>query len=99
MVCNFLVSAISIRILQTAAREAREQSVASLQEKLSQLKASAAVTVAQEKQKSIEEAEQLLQEIRGLNTGAFAGFWANPILGAFLIPSGGAALIHLLSKL
>jgi hypothetical protein len=90
------VAAVSVVILQRAARQARAQSMEILEQKLNQLKAGAVVTEAQKKQHDINETEALLDEIRSLKKGAFGGFWSNPVLGALLVPSGGTALIEII---
>jgi len=97
--CNFAVAAACVVILQRAARRARDQSLAALQEKLNQLKAGAAATEAQKKQHDIAETEELLDDIRRLKKGAFGGFWGNPVVGALLLPSGGTAVIEILRYL
>jgi hypothetical protein len=97
--CNLAVSAASIVILQRAARQARDQSARTLEEKINQLKAGAAVSEEQKKLHTIDETERMLQEIRGLHQGAFAAFWGNPVVGALLLPSGGTAIIEVLRLL
>ncbi len=94
--CNLTVAAASIVILQRAARRARDASATSLEEKLHALRAAADVTIEDTKKRSVDEAQRLLDEIKGLNTGAFAGFWGNPVVGALLLPTGGTALIELI---
>jgi hypothetical protein len=96
---NLAAAAASIVILQRAARRARDHSVTSLETKLNQLKAGTAHTEQQKEQHTVSETERLLEEIRGLNRGAFAGFWGNPVVGALLIPSGGTAIIELIHVL
>jgi hypothetical protein len=98
-IANIFLAAASIFILQRAARQARAQSLKVLEQKISQLKSSAAVTEAERKQFDIKETEDLLAEIRDLRKGAFRGFWDNPLLGALLVPSGGTALIEILKYL
>lgn len=92
---NFIVAAASIVILQRAARRARDQSVRDMQEKLMHFKFSIAKTEDEKQQVEVSGAEKLLDEVRGLREGAFAGFWGNPVVGALLVPSGGAALIEI----
>ncbi len=95
--CNLVVAVASIIILQHAARRARDISAANLESKLHELKVGTDVTSADTKRRSVDEAQGLLNEIKGLNTGAFAGFWGNPVVGALLLPTGGTALIGLIS--
>lgn len=96
---DFAVAAASIVILQHAARRARDLSVVTLQRKLNQLTAGAAATEAQKRQHDVAETEKLLNEIRSLRKGAFAGFWGNPVIGALLVPSGGTALVEIIRYL
>ena len=97
--CNFGVAAASIVILQRAARRARDRSADALQEKLEQLKAGAAATETEKKQHDINETQELLEAIRNLKKGAFAGLWGNPVVGALLVPSSGTALIEIIRYL
>jgi len=92
---NLVLAAGSVLILQRAARKAQELAVESLRAKLDRLRETIAVTEPQKGQNTLGQAERLLQEIQQLNTGAFAGPWENPLLGALLVPSGGSALIEL----
>jgi low affinity Fe/Cu permease len=95
--CNLAVAAASIIILQHAARRARNTSASSLEAKIDEFKIDTDVTPQDTKRRSVDEAQRLLDEIKGLNTGAFAGFWGNPVVGALLLPAGGTALIELVS--
>ncbi|MDB6023678.1 MAG: hypothetical protein JWQ04_3535 [Pedosphaera sp.] len=70
----------------------------SLESKLHELKVGTDVTPEDTKRRSVDEAQKLLNEIKDLNTGAFAGFWGNPVVGALLFPSGGMALIELITS-
>ena len=67
-----------------------------LLEKLNQLKAGAATTETEKRQHDISETRELLDAIRNLKRGAFGGFWGNPVVGALLVPSGGAALVEII---
>jgi len=95
--CHFALAAASVVVLQRSAVSAREQSIASLTEKINQLKARAAVTKEEKEQHNIFETEALLTDIQSLKAGAFGGFWSNPVVGALLVPSGGAGLIQIIS--
>lgn len=94
--CNMVLAAISIVILQRAARKARHLSMSILEDKLNQLKGSAVVTQAEKRQHDIIKTQELLNDIRSLKKGAFGGFWENPVVGALLVPSGGTALIEII---
>jgi hypothetical protein len=83
-------------ILQRSAKRSRVQAVVRLQTKLDRLREAVAVTEPQKAQKALGQAEKLLDEIQELDTGAFAGFWQNPLVGALLVPSGGTAIIELI---
>jgi len=96
--CNFVLAGASVVILQRAAQRARDQSVAHLDEKLQQLRTEMAAAKGQTKEHELGEGKKLLDEMRGLNTGAFAGFWGNPVVRAVLVPSGGAVLLELLQR-
>lgn len=96
---NLALAVTSVLILQHAARRAREFGLAGLEAKLNAMKGAAAHTAAERERHGMEQAEKLLEEIRDLRTGAFVGFWSNPILGALLVPSGGTAVLELLSYL
>ncbi len=96
---NLLLASGGVFILQRAARRAQELAVSSLKTKLDRLREIVAVTEPQKTQNMFSQAERLLQEIQQLNTGAFAGFWENPLLGALLVPSGGSAIIELIQYL
>lgn len=97
--CNMCVAAASVFILQYSACKARDQSTETLQKKLNILRANAAATQAEKKRHDIQETEDLLEEIRTLDKGAFSGFWSNPAVGALLLPSGGTALIEIIKML
>jgi hypothetical protein len=92
---NLTLAAGGLIILQRSARRARVLAVERLRTKLDMLREAAAVTEPQKAQAALGQAEKLLAEIQGLDTGAFAGFWDNPLLGALLVPSSGSALIEL----
>jgi hypothetical protein len=92
---NLVLAAGGVFILQRAARRAQDLAVESLKSKLDRLRETIAVTDPQKAQNSLGQAERLLQEIQQLNTGAFAGLWENPLLGALLVPSGGSAIIEI----
>jgi hypothetical protein len=94
-ICNFAVALASVVILQRAARRARDLSASNLEEKLNQLKAGTNATQEQWRQTAVTEGNRLLNEIRELNTGSFAGFWGNPVVGALLVPSSGGALLEI----
>jgi hypothetical protein len=96
---NLVLAVAGVVILQRSARRARTLALASLQTKLDQLRGAAAITETQKAQNSLGQAEKLLEEIQGLDTGAFAGFWQNPLVGALLVPSGGTAVIELVQYL
>jgi hypothetical protein len=93
--CNFVLAGSSIVILQRAARRARDQSEKHLTEKLQQLRTQRAAATGRAEEHALDEGEQLLQEMHNLKTGAFAGFWGNPVVRAVLVPSGGAAFLEI----
>ena len=41
----------------------------------------------------------MLTEVRSINNGAFAGWTANPVFGALLLPFGGASVLWLVDLL
>jgi hypothetical protein len=94
-VLNLSLAVGGLLILRRSARRAWQFALASLQSKLDQLRGAQAVTESEKSRATLDQMEKLLDEIRGLNTGAFASFWESPILGALLVPSGGTALIEL----
>ena len=91
---NLLLAAISVIILQRAARKARDLGITSLSQKLNQRRQLAAKD---EKVHNVNVGDNLLKEIETLHSGAFVTLWENPVLGAILLPSGGMALIELLA--
>jgi hypothetical protein len=93
---NLALAAGGLIILQRSAKRSRVQAVVRLQTKLDRLREAVAVTETQKAQKALGQAEKLLDEIQELDTGAFAGFWQNPLVGALLVPSGGTAIIELI---
>ena len=93
---NLILAAAGLIILQRSAQRARVIAVERLQTKLDLLREAAAVTEPQKTEKALGQAEKLLEEIQQLDTGAFAGFWDNPLVGALLVPSGGTAIIELI---
>lgn len=98
-ILNLVLAVGGLLILRRAAQRARAFSLASLQTKLDQLRAAEAVTAQEKSQATLGQVEKLLDEIQGLNTGAFAGFWESPIFGALLVPSGGTAVLELIRYL
>jgi hypothetical protein len=95
--CNFAVAVASVVILQRAARRARDRSARHLAERLKNFKASVEAMRGRKEEHDFAQAEQLLDEIRRLQGGAFASLWENPVVGAVLLPSGGTALIELIN--
>jgi hypothetical protein len=93
---NLLLAAGGVFILQRSALRARARALDSLRAKLDRLREAASTREPEKSLNAISQGEQLLQEIQRLDTGAFSGFWQNPIVGALLVPSGGSALIELL---
>lgn len=91
-VTNFLAVMLCILIVQHAARDAKQEAERVLANKVHQARAAAAPSAAVH---SANQAEQLLDEIRDVNRGAFVGFWQNPVVGALLVPSGGTVLVEL----
>lgn len=96
---NLSIAVGSAVILQRSALRAREIGLKCLNEKLQQLRGASAKTPAQKEEHDIKQAEELVDEIRKLNTGAFCTLWKNPILGALLVPSGGTAAVELITYL
>jgi hypothetical protein len=92
-------AAASILMLQHAATSARDRSVKELEDKIAKLKAAAAGGDKERAQLRTDKAKELLDDLSGLDKGVFAGFWANPVLGAFLIPPAGFELIELIRYL
>ena len=90
---NLTLAAASVVILQSTARKAKTEAEASLEAKVKRLQAATATSPAAN---NASQAEQLLEEIRTLRRGAFIPFWENPVLGAVLLPSGGAAAFQIL---
>jgi len=93
---NLTLAAASAVILQTTARKAKNEAEAALEAKVKRLQAAAAESPAVN---NAYQAERLLEEIRNLRRGAFVPFWENPVLGAALLPSGGAAAFQILMLL
>jgi low affinity Fe/Cu permease len=94
--CHFAVALLSMVILQNSAKRARDASVASLEAKIQQARSARAVTEKERTTASLTEGEQLLEEMRGMRSGAFVGFAGNPVIGALLVPSGGTVLLELI---
>lgn len=96
---NLALAVASVVILQHAARRARTAGLERLETKLNKLKAEMAPSEVEKKSVAVAQAEQLLEEMMALRSGAFAAFWENPVVGALLLPSGGTALVELLPYL
>jgi hypothetical protein len=92
-VSNFALAAISVILLQNAARQAKREAEATLEAKVKRLQA---VTAESQAKNNANQTEKLLEEIRNLRRGAFVPFWENPVLGAVLLPSSGTAVLTLL---
>jgi hypothetical protein len=92
-VCNLMLAAASVIILQNAARQAKNEAVATLAAKVKRLQAA---TAESEIKNNANQAEKLLEEIRTLQRGAFVPFWENPVLRAILLPSSGVAVLQML---
>lgn len=93
---NLLLAFSSILVLQKAAQHAKEKAEESLNAKVKQLQRSAAHTPQQQKEADVRLAEDLLQEVRGLQRGAFVPFWQNPVVGAVFLSSGGTTALQIL---
>jgi hypothetical protein len=93
--CHFIVAILSMLILQDVAKRARDASVRCLEAKLQQIRAANAATERELSALSMDDGERLLEEIKSLRAGAFAGLAGNPILGALLVPSGGTVILEL----
>jgi hypothetical protein len=91
-VFNFVLSLASVVILQRSAKEAKAKAEKSLEAKVKRAQARSAPTAAQN---TTDQAQQLLEEIRGLNRGAFVPFWENPVVGAVFGASGGTTILQL----
>jgi hypothetical protein len=96
LMLNFLLALSSVIILQKAAVKAKRAAEDSLDAKLKNARAAAAVSKAANESDQL---EKLLEEIRALRRGAFVRLRDNPILGALLMPSFGLVLIQLLTWL
>jgi hypothetical protein len=90
---NGLLIAGSVIMLQRAARKAQQIGISRLKEKAEQAARKSAKNLAEHQ---ASKAQKLLDEVQHLNTGAFAPFWENPLVGAILIPSGGTAFLEVL---
>jgi hypothetical protein len=93
---NLALAAAGLIILQRSAQRARAIAVDRLRTKVDLLREAAAVTEPQKAEKALGQAEKLLEEIQQLDSGAFGGFWDNPLIGALLVPSGGTAIVELI---
>ena len=98
VLCHFAVAVLSVVVLQSAAKRARDASVASLETKLQQARAAHVVTERERSSLGIDEAEKMLDEMRSLRSGAFVGLAGNPVVGALLVPSGGTVLVQLIQR-
>jgi hypothetical protein len=92
-VCNLTLAAVSVMILQTAARKAKRDAEASLEAKVKRLQAA---TAGSQAQNNANQAAKLLEEIHTLRRGAFVPFWENPVFRAILLPSGGTVVLQVL---
>ena len=92
-ILNLGLALVGVVIVQRTAREAKRTAEASLIAKVKKLQFRAAKTI---EENQATQAEQLLDEIRQLRRGAFVPFWQNPVLGAILLPSGGATILNAL---
>jgi hypothetical protein len=88
---NFILALASVVILQRAAKDAKRVAEQTLTAKVKKLQAQAAPSAAQN---NASQAEKLLEEIRGLNRGAFVPFWENPVVGAVFLSSGGTTMLQ-----
>jgi hypothetical protein len=96
MFCHFAVALLSMVILQNSAKRARDACVASLEAKIQQARSAHAATDQERTTAALTEGEKLLEEMRGLRSGAFVGFAGNPVVGALLVPSGGTVVLELI---
>jgi hypothetical protein len=92
-VLNFGLAIASLIILQFAARRAKRAAEESLTRKLKEARAQTAPTP---QANDASQAEELLEEIRGLRRGAFVPFWENPVVSAIFVPSGGMTVLQML---
>ncbi|HET7536972.1 MAG TPA: hypothetical protein VFJ90_10990 [Candidatus Didemnitutus sp.] len=90
---NFVLSAAGIVLLQRAAQRAKREATASLDAKIKQLARKLAASPAENDQS---QAGKLLEEIRGIERGAFVSFWNSPVIGALFLSSGGTTAIQAL---
>ncbi|MGZ4965378.1 MAG: hypothetical protein ACXWC8_22720, partial [Limisphaerales bacterium] len=91
LVLNFSIIVASVVVLDLAARKARRISISRLEENVEKRK-----VPAEKRQGDV--AAELLEEARNLKKGAFVPFWQKPLVRAMLLPSGGGALIELITR-
>ena len=89
--CNLTLALASVIILQQAAKAAKRKAEKSLTAKVRRLQAVAAPSIAEN---NSAQAQQLLEEIKQLNRGAFVPFWENPVVGAVFLSSGGTTMLQ-----
>ena len=89
---NFILALASVIILQRAAQKAKMAAEESLTAKVKMLQARVSPSIAQN---NAAQAEQLLDEVRNLQRGAFVPFWKNPVVGAIFLSSGGTTMLQL----
>lgn len=95
-VLNLIFSLLGFLLLYHSANKARAQALENLEAKVKQASAFASPEPSENDAK---QAHALLEELRGIRKGAFAGFWESPILGALLIPAGGSVIFELIAYL
>jgi hypothetical protein len=92
-ILNLTLAAASVIILQNAARKAKNEAIVTLEAKVKRLQAAMAES---QVQNNVNQAKELLEEIRTLRRGAFVPFWENPVFRSILLPSGGAVVLQIL---
>lgn len=90
-VLNLALALASVVIVQRAAKGAKAKAERTLSEKLKKLHAQLEPNAARN---TAARADELLQEIRQLDRGAFVPLWENPVLGAIFLSSGGTTLVQ-----